>query len=69
VLLSSLTDDYYIHDWRKHRLIGDISGRIIQIGDLVEVVAIEVEADRGRIFFTLEGNSAKEISSETKHHK
>ncbi len=69
VLLSSLTDDYYIHDWRKHRLIGDISGRIIQIGDLVEVVAVEVEADRGRIFFTLEGNSAKELSPETKHHK
>ncbi len=69
VLLSSLTDDYYIHDWRKHRLIGDISGRIIQIGDLVEVVAVEVEADRGRIFFTLEGNSAKELSSKTKHHK
>lgn len=69
VLLSSLSDDYYIHDWRKHRLIGDISGRIIRIGDLVEVVAVEVEVDRGRIFFTLEDAAARGRGSRAKLHK
>ncbi len=58
VLLSSLTDDYYLHDWKNHRLIGDISGRIIRVGDLVQVQLIDVETASSKIFFTL--SAAKE---------
>jgi len=52
VLLSSLTGDYYLHDWKNHRLIGDISGKIIQIGDIIEVRLIDVETTNNKIFFT-----------------
>ena len=43
VPLSILSDDYYILDEKRHRLIGDISGRVLQIGNIVDVVLTDVD--------------------------
>ena len=51
VPLEDLTDDYYLFDGKQHRLIGEISGRIFQIGDEIEVVASRVEKNKRRIIF------------------
>lgn len=53
VLVSSLTDDYYLHDWKRHRLVGDITGKVLQVGDNIEVELIEVDVINQKIFFTL----------------
>ncbi len=58
VLLSSLTDDYYLHDFKNHRLIGDISGKILQIGDIVDVQLIDVDMASHKILFTLVNGSS-----------
>jgi len=50
--LSDLTDDYYLDDSRRYRLIGDISGKIYQIGDEITVQVTEVDLSRNKIFFT-----------------
>ena len=54
ISLGSLTDDYYILDEKKHRFIGDISGRVLQVGNLVHVVLTDVDRYQNRIFFTLD---------------
>lgn len=54
VSLSTLTDDYYLLDEKRHRLIGDVSGRTVQIGDLVRVVLLDVDFRQNRINFGLE---------------
>ncbi len=51
VLLSNLTDDYYLHDWKRHRLVGDITGKVLQIGDIIEVELIEVDVLSQKIYF------------------
>ena len=54
VLLSTLTDDYYILDEKNHRFVGDVSCRVLQIGNLVDVVLVDVDSSQNRMFFTLE---------------
>lgn len=51
ISLTSLKDDYYIFDGKHHRLKGKHSGRSFQIGDLLEVVLIDVDLRRNRIYF------------------
>ena len=51
VHLSSLTDDYYLNDWKRHRLVGDITGKVFQIGDVIEVELIEVDVLSQKIYF------------------
>jgi len=51
--LTDLTDDYYEVDEKNHRLIGKLSGRKIQIGDLIRVKVSEVNIRRRRINFKL----------------
>jgi len=53
VLLSSLTDDYYIFEEADHKLEGNRRGRVFQIGDLVEVRIAEVDISRRRIALAL----------------
>lgn len=53
VLLASLTDDYYLHDWKRHRMVGDVTGRVLQIGEMIDVQLVEVDVNTRRIFFTL----------------
>lgn len=56
VLLSSLTDDYYLHDWKRHRLIGDVTGKILLIGEIIEVQLVEVDMSNYKMYFTLADN-------------
>ena len=51
VHLSSLTDDYYLHDWKRHRLVGDVTGKILTIGDIIEVELIEVDVLSQKMYF------------------
>jgi ribonuclease R len=53
ILLSDITDDYYLYDPRRYRIIGDISGKIYQVGDIVTVQAIDVDIPRNKIFFSI----------------
>ena len=52
VLLSSLTDDYYLHDWKRHRLVGDLTGKVLRVGDIIDVELIEVDIPGQKIYFT-----------------
>jgi len=51
VPLELLGDDYFLHDPRHHRIIGEISGKIYQIGDIIRVTATEVDKNKTRIIF------------------
>ena len=55
VFLSSLTDDHYLHDWKRHRLIGDITGKIFQVGKIIEVELTEVDTSTRKIIFKVTG--------------
>ncbi len=49
--LSELTDDYYFFEPDHHRLIGELSRKIFQIGDIIRVTVVSVDSQRGRINF------------------
>ena len=49
--LENLEDDYYMFDGRNHRVLGEISGRIFQIGDSLTVRATSVDKNKTRIIF------------------
>lgn len=51
VPLELLEDDYYLFDPKHHRVIGEISGKIYQIGDIIEVSAVEVDKNNNRVIF------------------
>lgn len=53
VPLTSMTDDYYLHDARRHRLIGERSNRMRQLGDHVEVRLDHVDLLNRRLSFSL----------------
>jgi len=53
VPLTSMTDDYYLHDARRHRLIGERSNRMRQLGDHVEVRLDHVDLLNKRLSFSL----------------
>lgn len=53
VSLSALTDDYYLLDHKRHRLVGDISGQTLQIGDLIQVVLAAIDFDQNKLQFSL----------------
>ena len=69
VLLSGLTDDYYLLDKKNHRLIGDVSGNILKTGDIIEVTLLDVELGRNKIFFTIKKPLSANKSISTKHQK
>lgn len=62
VSLSTLTDDYYILDEKRHRLVGDTSGRTLQIGDLVRVTLHDVGGRHNAISFRLERETEQSMS-------
>lgn len=49
--LELLGDEYYLYDGKHHRVIGEISGRTYQLGDIITVIATEVDKNRNRILF------------------
>ncbi len=53
VMVRDMEDDYYLHDSRGHRLIGERSGRIYQLGQMVRVQLDHVDMLAKRITFSL----------------
>ncbi len=53
VLLATLTDDYYILDEKNHRLVGDVSCKVLQIGTIIDVILLDVDSRQNKMFFTL----------------
>lgn len=51
VPIDQLDDDYYLYDGKHHRLIGEIKGKIYQIGDIITVTATDVDKNKNRINF------------------
>lgn len=51
--LSDLQDDYYIYDGRSHKLIGEMTGRIFQMGNLLKVRLDHVDMLSKKITFAL----------------
>jgi len=53
VPLTSMTDDFYLHDSRRYRLIGEGSNRMYQLGDRVLVRLDHVDLLAKRLHFSL----------------
>ncbi len=49
--LSLLTNDYYLHDARHHRLIGEVTGHIYSLGTTLKVTLVSVDHEKRRINF------------------
>jgi ribonuclease R len=47
--VSSLKSDYYQHDAKQHRLVGDRSGQVYGLGDRVRVKVVRVNLDERKI--------------------
>ena len=51
--VQTMENDYYLHDAKRHRLIGERTNRIYQLGDTVEVILDHVDILSKRITFSL----------------
>ncbi len=51
IALEDLSGDHYFYDARHHRLTGEISRKVYQLGDFLNVIAISVDRGRNRISF------------------
>ena len=61
VPVSSLPDDYYIHEEAKHRLIGRNTSRVFRLADRVTVKLLEADGMTGSTVFQLLGDSGQEL--------
>lgn len=61
--LTAMNDDYYLHDSRRYRLIGERTNRIYQLGDQVRARLAEVDLQARRLNFSLAGED-EETNSE-----
>jgi len=53
VPLTTMTDDFYLHDSRRYRLIGERSNRMYQLGDRITVQLDNVDLQSKRLTFSL----------------
>jgi ribonuclease R len=60
VPVSSLPDDYYIHEEAKHRLIGRNKGRVFRLADRVTVRLLEADPMTGSTVFRLLNDAGRE---------
>ncbi len=51
--IDRIGNEYYLYDAKNHRLLGEISGRILSLGQKIEVVLLEVDHKRQRINFSI----------------
>jgi len=51
IQVKDLKDDYYLHDEKRYRLIGELSGTVYQMGDSIRVTLLDVDYQRNRINF------------------
>ena len=49
--LSSLSDDFYIFDEKRYRVVGDVTGKTHVIGDHLHVELIDVDTRKQKIYF------------------
>jgi len=49
--IDELQDDYYIHDAKRYRMVGELSGTVYQVGDSIQVTLLDVDCRRNRISF------------------
>jgi len=61
VPISSLPDDYYVHEEAKHRLIGRNKGRVYRLADRVTVKLLEADGMTGSTVFQLMSDSGEEL--------
>ncbi|GAB7386654.1 ribonuclease R [Bacillaceae bacterium] len=59
VHISYLTDDYYHYDERQYALIGERTGKMYRIGDMVKVRVVDVNVAERTIDFELVGLSKR----------
>ena len=59
VHVTSLKRDYYQFDAAHHRLVGEKTGRIYRLGDLVRVQVVRVDMEERRIDFDLVGTDTE----------
>jgi len=57
VPISTLPDDYYIHEELRHRLVGRASGRSFTLGESVEVRLAEADIVTGGLIFEILGET------------
>ncbi|HMG32587.1 MAG TPA: ribonuclease R [Blastocatellia bacterium] len=53
VHVATLTDDLYLYEERKHRLVGQRSGKVFRLGDVVEVLVDRVDRARHKVDFSV----------------
>jgi len=53
VRVSSLEDDYYVYDERRHRWIGRHNKKIFKLGDRLKVLVARVDKEEKEIDFVL----------------
>lgn len=58
VPVTTMNDDYYLHDSRRYRLIGETSNRMYQLGDRVRVRLDHVDLAARRLSFSLAAQPA-----------
>jgi ribonuclease R len=57
VPLTTMTDDYYLYDGRRHRLIGEHSNNVYQLGDRITVRLDHVDLAGKRLTFSLSSDT------------
>jgi len=60
VRLTNMDDDYYNYDEKLQVLIGERTGKVYRIGDMVEVVVAKADPETRQIDFTLSSNGDEE---------
>ncbi|HTJ63393.1 MAG TPA: S1 RNA-binding domain-containing protein, partial [Alphaproteobacteria bacterium] len=59
VPISSLPDDYYVHEEAKHRLVGRHTGRVYRLADRVTVKLLEADGMTGSTVFQILSDSGE----------
>ncbi len=59
ISLKDLKDDYYLHDQKRYRLIGERTGTIYQLGASIHVTLVDVDYSSNRINFIPCQNTSK----------
>ena len=56
VRISSLEDDYYLYDERRHRWVGRHNKKVFKLGDRVKILVARVDKEEKEIDFVLANN-------------
>jgi len=67
VHVTSLQREYYVFDPAGHRLIGEQSGRVYRLGDVVDIEVMRVNMEDRKIDFDLLGSRQEHFDAEAVH--